>query len=111
MACASLSACGQVARQRAQVRIFTLVKPAAVVGYDDVRSYRTSFVCGLVDVRDQHAAPVRHRFFYDSADNSAWIQAITDRGADARLYDRINLRIWARCMGLPRPQAGSGPSS
>jgi hypothetical protein len=103
LACALLAGCGQVARQRAQVRIFTLVRPATVAGYDGVHTYRSNFVCGRVDVKAAKAAPVRRNFYYDANDNSAWIEGVTDRAPSARLYDRINQRVWARCMGLPRP--------
>lgn len=107
LGCALLAGCGQVARQRAQVRIFTLVRPATVTGYDSVHTYRTNFVCGRVDVKAAKAAPVRHDFYYDAIDNSAWIEGVTDRNPSARLYDRINQRIWAHCMGLPRPPNSS----
>lgn len=104
LACALLAGCGQVARQRAQVRIFSLVRPATVAGYDSVHTYRTNFVCGRVDVKAARSAPVRRDFYYDATDNSAWIEGVTDRDASARLYDRINQRVWAHCMGLPRPE-------
>lgn len=108
LASALLSGCGQVARQRAQVRIFSLVRPAAVVRYDNVRIYRTNFVCGHVDVKAAKSAPVRRKFYYDATDNSAWVEGVTDRAASERLYDRINQRVWANCMGLPSaPQTGT----
>jgi hypothetical protein len=103
LGCALLAGCGQVARQRAQVRIFSLALPATVTGYDSVHIYRTNFVCGRVDLKAARSAPVRRNFYYDAIDNSAWIEGVTDRDASARLYDRINQRIWTHCMGLPRP--------
>lgn len=110
--CTLLAGCGQVARQRARVRIFALVRPAAVAGYDGVRTYQTNLVCGHVAVQSAQSAPVRRKFYYDAIDDSAWIEGVTDRNAEAKLYDRINRRVWARCMGLPQPSipATSPPS-
>lgn len=57
------------------------------------------------------SAPVRRNFYCDAIDNSAWIEGVTDRAASARLHDRINQRVWARCMGLPRPPNPALPAT
>lgn len=93
--------CGQVAQQRAEIRVYSILKPKKVLGYADLHTYGGEIVCGYVDLEDAEPGSSRRRFTYDAIDNSAWVQGVTNAQPERWLYRAVDRRVWSRCMGEP----------
>jgi hypothetical protein len=96
-----LAGCGEVVRQRAEIKVYSILKPQKVLGYADLHTYGGEIVCGYVDLEDAEPGSSRRKFTYDAIDNSAWVQGVTNASPDKWLYRNIDRRVWSRCMGEP----------
>jgi hypothetical protein len=97
----ALAACGQVVRQRAEIKVYSILRPQKVLGYADLHTSRGEIVCGYVDLQDAEPGASRRKFTYDAIDDSAWVQGVTNAPPDKWLYRTVDRRVWSRCMGEP----------
>jgi hypothetical protein len=91
--------CGQVVRQRAQIKVYSMLRPHKVSDFAGLRTYGGEIVCGYVDLGDGSPGSSRRKFTYNAIDDSAWVQGVSNVQPGRWLYRNLDRRVWTRCMG------------